>query len=562
MVADRRNIVALLLVLCVGASVPLYALAACKSPLPIDSLRNLDQRIDTDPAGVNEEVRRGLAVLGNADALQRAALYALGADAFNLLDDDDHARSAVADSREWLRQVPDGDAKRAIEFRLELLEADSPRNKNEMATNVDRLIRLEHALPVASLDRVCLLIVRSRLNTQLLRDDEATTDANEAYLIAADHHWSSARAEASYQLAVTYLRVGLLNDAVQFVDQAATYERATKMFARLSNALYVKADTLDQMHRYDDALAAISEARALNVSLHQTIDVAFDDQKKCQILLDSKQLDVAEQTCRGAQAVLASAGRADLVAVIQGSLAHIEFQRGRTAASIAGLDRVLDSGVDRVPARTLLKLYQYRSEALGRAGRFKDALRDLQEVARLTVNSELERRRLAAARIKERFTAESITAEKKALESQIQVERRQAELQRQQWRLSLALAVVLSLLLITVASLMWIRARHERTLRRAGETLDAQAHVISSVSEGVLLLDNHGAVQYANLSASRLLGSPQQGLVGLPASAIGLSMEVLQVAHQEAPAEATAGGGELEPSDLRAVRKNGPRRSI
>jgi signal transduction histidine kinase len=539
----RAKVIALLL-LCLAGPVPSHA--ACTSPLPTESLRALDDRIDADPAGVNEEVQRRLRDAGRLDALQGAALYAVSAGAFNLLDDDEHAREAAARSHERLQQVPDGAPRRAIEFRLALIEADAPRNQTDLADGVDRLSMVERTLPVLSLDRACLLIVRSRLNMQLLRDDEATADGIESYRITTALHSPAAGAEAAYQLAATYLRAGLLEDAVELADQAAAYQRAMKMFAPLSNALYIKADALELLHRYDEALAAISEARTLNTSLHQTIDVAFDDQKECRILLGSRQLDAAERSCGAARQVLAAAGRRDIVGVIDGNLATIAMLRGRPAEAIVRLDRVLSSDVDRVPATNLPELYRHRADALDRVGRFKDALRDLQEASRLTEAAERQHRGLAAARIKERFTAESITAEKNAVEAQMQMERYQADLRQRQWRFMLALAVVLGLLLVTVAVLMWKRARQERALRKAGETLDAQAHVLSTVREGVLLVDDHCSIRYANQSAVRLLGRPRDALVGLPAAGVGLSVPNPRAGRIGSVEDTESGPGELQ----------------
>jgi len=42
-------------------------------------------------------------------------------------------------------------------------------------------------------------------------------------------------------------------------------------------------------------------ARPPDLQLHQSIDVAFDDQKKCSILLALQQLDAAKQTCLDAE---------------------------------------------------------------------------------------------------------------------------------------------------------------------------------------------------------------------------------------------------------------------
>jgi len=540
------------LALCFTASLPTALHAGCRSPLPTESLRALDDRIDSDPAGVTSEVRLRLDSLRDSDAFQAAELYALTAAAYSLLDDDEQVRTAVAESRARLWHLPDSDAKRALQIRLDVTEADSPRTAKDMVASIDNLTQLEKTLPAKSLDRACLLIVRSRLNTQLIRDDEATSDGIAAYRLATALHTPAAMADAAYQLAMTYLRAGLLEDAEQPANEALAYDKATGQTVQLSNALYIKADILEQMRHYDVALAAISDARALNLQLHQAIDVAFDDQKKCSILLALQHLDAAKQTCLDAEKVLAAAGRADLVSVIEGSLARIDIIRGRPAAAIARLDRVLASDVDRVPAKTLPTLYRYRSDALNRVGRLKDALRDLQEASRLSEASDAERRSLAAARLKERSTTELINQEKNALEVQMRLERQDAAIQVRQSRLRLALATAAGLLFVSIAYLMWNRARHEKALRRAAETLEAQAHVISTVREGVLLVDDRGQIKYANPASLRLFGRFREELLGSSVERLGIRAECFRAHGGE-----TAGGLPDGARELHLVDGNG-----
>jgi len=520
--------------------------AACRSPLPTESLRALDDRVDIDPAAVNAEVQRRLEALRDSDPLQAAELYAISADAFSLLDDDQHVLPAIAESRARLRQLPDSEAIRSLQVRLDVTEADSPRTPKDMEASVDKLTRLEQSLAAKSLNRACLLIVRSRLNTQLARDDEATADGIAAYRLTTALHDSAATADAAYQLAMTYVRAGLLEDALRLADEAATYNRAAAQTARLSNALYIKADILEQMGHFNEALTAITDARALNVKLNQAIDVAFDDQKKCSILLALQKLDAASSSCLGAERVLAEANRPDLVSVIEGDLARIDMLRNNPAAAITRLDRILRSPSDHVPARTLPKLYRYRSDALTRVGRFEDALRDLQEASRLTEARIAERRSLAAARLKERSTAELINQEKQALEAQMRLERQEAASQVRQARLRLALATAAGLLFVSIAYLMWNRARHERALRRATETLEAQAHVLSSVREGVLLVDDRGVIKYANEASQRLFGRESARLAGSSSEILGIRTEWLQAPGTETSAGLPAGARELQ----------------
>jgi signal transduction histidine kinase len=121
----------------------------------------------------------------------------------------------------------------------------------------------------------------------------------------------------------------------------------------------------------------------------------------------------------------------------------------------------------------------------------------------------------------------------------MQRERQEAEAQQRQARLVLTLSIALGLLLVSIVALMWNRARRERALRRAAETLEAQAHVISTVQEGVLFIDDTDAIVYANESASRLLGRARDALVGLTVGAVGLSPETLRSAGELQLSDAT-----------------------
>ena len=534
------------LALWVTLMVPTPLPAACRSPLPTASLQSLDERIDADPAGVLSEAQRRLDALRGVDPLQSAELAVLIADAASLLDDDSRVRIAVARGRAWLLQLPDGAQKRALEIRLDVTAADSPEGATDMAASIDRLTQLEQSLPTKSLARACLLIVRSRLNTQLIRDEEATSDGMSAYRLASDLKVSDAIADAAYQLAFTYLRAGLLDDAQPLVGEANAYYQAAGKTARLSDGLYIQADILEQMHQYDRALAVNAEARALNVQQHQTLDVAFDDEKKCSILLALQRLEAAQQTCMAAEPVLAAAGRADLVAVIEGSLARIDITRGQPAAAIARLDRVLASGVDQIPAKVLPKLYQFRSEALDHVGRFKDALRDLQEADRLSEASGAARHSLAAARLKERATAANADQEKRTLAAEVLEERQRTTSQARQLRVRLALATAAGLLLVAMVYHMWKRARQEHTLRAAAETLESQAHIISTLREAVLLVDGLGQIKYANPASQRLFERSEAELLGCRAEQLGIGPGLQRSAGADTKVGAAAGVYDLQ----------------
>jgi len=524
------------LMLCLTA-LPLAVRAACNSALSTPSLQGLDIQVDTDPAAVASEAERRLKALGGSDALQAAELQALLASAYDMLDDGKAARAAVAASRELLLHVPAGAPRRTLEVRLALIQADSPETKSDMTASTELLTALERSMPPQSLDHACLLVVRSRLNAQLIRNAEATRDGMEAYRIAMALKQPEVQADAAYQLAMTYLRAGLLADAGQMADEAIEYNRSTRKSAALSDALYIKAYVLDEMRQYQAALRSIDESRALNVPLHATIDVAFADKERCNVLIELGRLDDAERACRAAAPVFSAADRLDMYAVVAGNLARIALAQGQPARALARLDQVLQHDVERVPPKDLPRLYRYRSEALSQVGRVREALKDLQESVRLTEADGAQRSSLAAATIKERLNDEIMYEEKQALEAQMLLERQKALAQERQVHLSIALAIAAGLLLVLMTYLLWIRTRHERALRRASETLETHTRVIATVREGVLLLDDRGQIEYANPSLLRMFGKSSGDLLGAPVQRLGVARSDL-----DAPAGEDAGG--------------------
>jgi PAS domain S-box-containing protein len=543
-----RSACTVALILCLMASFPIPLRAACKRPLPTSALQDLDDRVDSDPAGVNAEVLRRLSAL-RTDDLMSAELYAVSASALDLQDDDAQSRAAVAAGRERLQRLPQDDTRRGLEVRFSLIAADSPLSPSNMAASIEDLTRLERTLPAQSLDHACLLIVRSRLNTQLIHNEEATKDGFVAYRIATDLHAPEAAADAAYQLAMTYLGAGLLEDAERMAEEAIAYNRATHKIAQLSNALYMKSQILKDTRDYAAALAALAESRAISVQLKADIDVAFADEERCIVMVHMNRPDDAEKSCLSADSVWKRIGRADMQAVTEDNLARVDLMRGKPAAALQRLDAILRSKMERIAPNHLPELYQYRSEALTGLGRFKEALKDLQESNRLTTANDAQRRSLAAATINARFTVAGAEDEKRALETQMIQERRLAADQEHKSRLILALTVAAGLLFGLIAYLMWNLARRERNLRRATETMETHARVISTVREGVLLVDERDRIEFANPPVLRLFGRSLQEVQGGSLNLLGLRRESLEGPTEEVGAGPTEGARELHLRD-------------
>jgi PAS domain S-box-containing protein len=520
------------------------ALAVCHEPIPSPALRELDARLDDDPAAVAADVARRLATAPTGDASLTVQLYALRADALNLLDDDAGALAAVAAARQGLAAGAQGAGVDGLRLRLALTEADAlPAAGRERAA--DALAGLEAGLAPRSLGRACLLIARSRLQLRLNHFDAATKDGINAYWIATDLHAAGASAEAAYQLAETYHRAGLLEDAARFNDEAVAFGRAGTRAAFLADALLQRAQVLAAAHRADAALSAAVETERLDQRLAALVGIAMARQVRCDVLLGQTDLDGATQACRDTEAAWRASGHPDLIVGAEANLARIDLLRGRPAAALARLNGQIDGGVDRAPSAKLARMHADRAEALAQLGRYREVLRDHQEAARETVEIDAEQRALSASIMQGRLGAERMLEERRVLEAQVETERLRAAASERQLHLSLALAAAAIVLVLLMAVMLRIRSANERAARRAAETRETHARVISTIREGVLLVGDGGTIEFANPSSLRLLGRGAADVVGRGVQEFGISLEQLRGSGEGATGGLPAGAQEL-----------------
>ena len=449
--------------------------ASCFSGTAIPALSTLEQRVELEPSDVVRDVQRRLAQ-SPQDPREIGDLYTIEASAYDMLDDNSAARAATAQARRALEKIPDGQDKAAMAFRLELVDADSPLSNEDMRTSLASLTKLENTVPPRSVSRACLLLVRSRLNIYLMRDEESTADALASQRIAQIMKVPGVAADAAYQLAMSYKDFGLLEDGERLATEAADYHRPNGMAALLSNDLYVRAEIREQMRHYSAALADLAEARALNAQYHQDIDVAFDDEHSCGVLVDLGELDRAREKCASAEPTLRKEDRMDMISLLVDHMAVADMAEHHPAAAVARITPLLAEHEDQIPLRSLLKLYQERAQALSKLGHNEEALRDMREAVRLVGLSAAEEQGLKAERARTRLHDFVILQENASLAAEVEREHAAAAEQENRLLLNRLLAGVALAVCCLVAFIMWSRARRERAQRQQRETLLKEIH--------------------------------------------------------------------------------------
>ncbi len=471
------------------------ARAACKTPLPDAALRTLDDSADVDPVRAVADARARLAAPGSSDPLKVAQLYAVIADAQDTMSNDDEARAAVAAGRASLAGVVPAAATQGLLLRLALVEADTAQNAVELEAALRSLNEWEARLPPRSLGHACLLLVRGRVQGRLVHQDLAARDGMEAYRLATELRVPDARTEAAYQLAVTYRRAALYDDGLRMIEEVIDTTRTRSQWGALANAMFVKAQLLDEMGEPGLALPVIEESRAVSSRLKDVTGLGFADHQRCNVLLALRRVDEAEQTCAAAERELLAVGRTDQGLAVLSQLARIDLLHGRNSAALARLDRALADDGKLVPPTFLARLYTVRAEALAALGRSADALRDLKKSIRVTQLADQQRRSLAVAVLSARQQLEQHEQERRELARQVQVERERAASRDLARRLAFGLAAAAALLCALFVYLLLVSRRYARELRRQ-ETILRQTSEYAP--DALLLLDPQRRIAFAN----------------------------------------------------------------
>ena len=473
---------------------PATSWAACNDPLPTESLRALDARIDGDPVGVVAEVNADLQS-PQLDPLQRAELFAILASAYDATDDDVAVRAAIEAGRAVLGKIPQTRPTEALSLRFALVEASAAQARPALETAVKSLDAWEQRVPGVSLARACVLLMRSRVNGRLNLYEEAARDGLFAHSLASQLQIQDARTEAAYQLAVTLRRAGLFDSAREYIDEAIIAARATGARALLASAAYVKGQILAGAGQYDAALSVVRESRQLSVELNNDIGRAFADNEVCATLIDMGRLDDAESVCRAAEQALAQAGRADQAALATHHLAAVDLHRGRPHIALARLDGILGNGGVDLPPAYLSSMYRRRSDAYARLGRVADAYASLRRANELHEQSDVLRRSLAVAVMNAQRRFGQYEREQAALSEQLSLERQRAANREATRRLALLLAASAVLLAALLAYLLWSARRFSRALLHQETILRTTTE---NSPDALVLLDVNGSIRFAS----------------------------------------------------------------
>lgn len=461
----RRSLAAWRVVLACCAGIGASTVGqACTAPLPTEELRSLDRLA---AGNALEAVRQASALLARTpptDTLRAAQLWAVIAEAQEVLADDAATRAAVRKALGLLAQRPgDQDALR-LESRLRLAWIDSAETEAELRQATRELTALEPRMQATPLERGCFLVVRSRVESLLHLDEEASLDALRANRLVSQSGDRAAIGETESQLAQIYHRAGLTDEVMPLADRAVDDARAAGLLAALDNALYFRAEVLNSVGRHAEALQAASEMQALSERLADSIGMGFAELERCHGLFGLQRYALAAQACRSAAARLRASGRVDQSYIALHQLARIDAAQGRPADALRRIDRLLQENKATHFITDMSTYHLDRAELLLRVGRPAEAGRDLAEGVRLTRQSRNREGSLLVAVRKAELASEREAMHAQELEQAAQLRDAQARRHEATLRLAAGLAALVALIAAVLCHSLWMRRRQERAL--------------------------------------------------------------------------------------------------
>ncbi len=459
---------AALLALALCLSRPIAAWADC-FPVPDAAYRALDPLVDRNATQALSAASARLRALERAgsptDSRQLAALYAVQADAYSILELDDQALAAAARGLALVRGPTDP-------LRLELLytEAYNVRTQAQIHETIGIVAKARAQQPRYSLSGLCLEVALGALERRAGQYAPATRADTVAYRDSETPARAEAHADAATELSSALQSVGDYDEALALVREKIGWDTAQGDSLDLSVSYYLEGEVLNKMREFRAAIAVFERGRSISVSLGDRQGIAWDDMEICGALIELKQYQTARARCSDAAPVFAASGSTYVLKGVQEYLAEIDLRDGHARQALGILDHVLDhNGTDMDPSRVGVA-YRTRAQAYAALHDYRRAYPDLEEYLRRYRAENLVRSLRLQETVRERFLAEQEIARNSALQHQLKLTRARATRQTEtlRWVAAAGTAGVLVITLLSYILLTNLRYRRE-LMRLAGE---------------------------------------------------------------------------------------------
>jgi diguanylate cyclase (GGDEF)-like protein len=412
---------------------------------PDPAIRELQALVDRDATQALNEVQikmQPLQSAGQTDSHRLAALYAVQAAAYSILELDDAAKQAASRGLTLATAASDP-------VHVDLLSTYAENVYD--AAGVDAALKSVEAAQAAqtrgSIADTCLLITRGLLLYRQDRSDLAIAGLIQAYHASTAPEYAAPRILSASVLSTVMRSTGDYAQALALNQEVIDADMRTGATLSLSVNRFLRGKIFNLMGRYAEAIEEFTEARKLSVIVNDVQGIAFADLLACTARIELNQLERAAAECGSAMTAFRAAHSVDQVKESQALLARIDLANGHPEKALASLNAVLDQGgADLLPSR-VASMYQARARANAAAHNYREAYADLAEyVKRYADANDAERSRGAAA-LRARFETDREIERNALLKrelalSQDQSQRQARELRWNAFVVALGIAVI------------------------------------------------------------------------------------------------------------------------
>jgi len=459
-------------------------------------LQRIDRLTDAHPELAVAAAESRITAAPESDPWMLAQLHAILAEAVAEQSRLDTASSEVSAARAMLARVPGTAAAKRLRLRLDLLEQTLLLMHSDAMGGARLADQLLAGIPSGeSLERACVLAARAEAYMLMNLGDRGATDALAAYRLAVGGGWTDAHIESAYTLAQLFGRARLYSRAEQMIDEVIAIATSEGRDSLLSTAQYERAQLLIATERFSEAQAALETARSISRRLADQFGIAAVNVPLCWAEINQGHLDAAQHTCYDGVDALKTGGRNDLVRMMQGYQARIEFERHRYRRALAKFDAVIGGALHEQLPLQEPQFYRDRARVYRALGRDRQAYADLDTAFELERANGSEQRNREVAVLSALVDSEQLTAANRILEQRFEGQRSELAQQRIAHRLWAGLCVAAVLLCAMFAFLLAATRRHGRELRRQETILRSAGN---QAPDALVLLDDRRRVRFAN----------------------------------------------------------------
>jgi diguanylate cyclase (GGDEF)-like protein len=451
---------------CALLAVTLGSTAAQASCLELSSpgIRALQRLSVRDPQQALTTIKGDLEAAEQARPVNDAhlaALYAVQAQSYSLLELDAEARTAALEGLQLAPWPND-----STHLTLQMTYAENVYDAEGINSALDALDKARRLQLPGSRTDLCLQITIGRVQNRAGRSELALLTLTQAYRASLSLPVEEPRVHAAAALSPVMREVGDYKQALTLNQEVIDWDVRHRATMSLSVAHYLRGQILTDMREYDAAISAIEKARDLSVELHDQQGVGFADLSTCRVRFELGKLPAARQDCENALEVFSGSATTDEQKEVQTLLARLDVAEGHPEKALARLNEVLSGAAEAMMPRLVPSVYEARARAYAALQKYPDAYRDLSEyLKRYVAHNEAERAQQVAS-VRARFETDREIERNASLQRELALADEKAQEQRNELRWVVIGTAFCGLVIALLSYLLVANRRYRRQLVR------------------------------------------------------------------------------------------------